>query len=689
MYKRQILERLRKIKGEKDCGLPIAASQSRSNPLSQFFLKPTCVILLAFSVGCILRFSPIAEGFQYFSYAFPFLFGHSDPGDEVTILYMDAESHKVLEQPWDSHWDRALHGRLIEELMNKGAKAVVFDILFETPARPETESKFIESIRQHGNVVVGAKYRSRPLNEGMVSHSVVLPYDNLRSVASWGVVELAQENGRAWKRLTSTTEVPSLAGRSAEIAGFGGDGVSDLQQYLNYYGRPGSIRHYSYQWALQDEGIPNDAIRDKVIFVGGMSQAGFTGGRLTDDFKTPYTFATGLRSPGVEVNAVSFLNLIHDESLRRPRVLLDCLSLLIFAASFSVVIGRVSNQGAFLAAVVVGVGAFIVELLFRHWLHFWLPWGAAIAGIPVIVIGKLLLAGGRMPELILQVESRPQETLVPDIPGYRIHPRSIGSGGYGTVWLGQDRAEGYRAIKVVERGRFGSRDRLFEREFEAIRRYSKKQISHPSLIQILHLDFLEKETGFFYVMPIADDIRNGSDIHAQTYHAKTLARILERNGDLDLFRWIETSEKLIEALAVMHQNGLIHRDIKPDNVLFVEGRPCIADIGIAVTTAGSLEEQTAVGSAIYMPQDGIGLASGDVYAMGKMLSECFPRGASQALLLDNSEASLISELDAMLEKATCSSAAERFQNGQEFLAVFQSIREKLPLQKSIQSGRTE
>jgi TolB-like protein/Flp pilus assembly protein TadD len=74
---------------------------------------------------------------------------------------------------------------------------------------------------------------------------------------------------------------------------------------------------------------------------------------------------------------------------------------------------------------------------------------------------------------------------------------------------------------------------------------------------------------------------------------------------------------LSEALAELHRCGLVHRDIKPSNIIFVKGRPKLADIGL-VAQAG---EKRRLGTEGYIPPEGPGKPQADLYSLGKVLYE--------------------------------------------------------------------
>jgi len=102
-----------------------------------------------------------------------------------------------------------------------------------------------------------------------------------------------------------------------------------------------------------------------------------------------------------------------------------------------------------------------------------------------------------------------------------------------------------------------------------------------------------------------------------SYNPHTLRADLA-NGRLPAARVLEIGLALSEALAHLHKNGLVHRDVKPSNVIFVNGRPKLADIGL-VTDAS--DQCSIVGTEGYLPPEGPGTPQADIFALGKVLYE--------------------------------------------------------------------
>ena len=206
----------------------------------------------------------------------------------------------------------------------------------------------------------------------------------------------------------------------------------------------------------------------------------------------------------------------------------------------------------------------------------------------------------------------------PKIPDHEVL-RQIGGGAYGEVWLAQGVTGAMRAAKVVHSDDFDN-EREFEREFQGILKYEPISRDHPSLVHILHVGRSEGEVPFYYyVMELGDDVVTGREINPVEYEARTLRsdmRIAE--GDpLDLDLCIAVGRSLSEGLAHLHGNGLAHRDVKPANIIFVDGKAKLADIGLVALRG----QRTFVGTEGFVPPEGPGSAQADVYSLGKVLYE--------------------------------------------------------------------
>src|SRR5262249_45189370 len=154
----------------------------------------------------------------------------------------------------------------------------------------------------------------------------------------------------------------------------------------------------------------------------------------------------------------------------------------------------------------------------------------------------------------------------------------------------------YRAAKVVYRNSF-ERDQPFEREFRGIQRFEPVSHLHESQVKILHIGRNDAAGYFYYVMELADDANaegsaqkaeptdNGSTPHSalrnpHSYGPRTLKLDLGRRARLPADDCLSIGLSLAKALEHLHAHGLIHRDVKPSNIIFVNGVPKLADIGL-------------------------------------------------------------------------------------------------------------
>jgi serine/threonine protein kinase len=218
--------------------------------------------------------------------------------------------------------------------------------------------------------------------------------------------------------------------------------------------------------------------------------------------------------------------------------------------------------------------------------------------------------GGVSPE-------RPTDS--PGVPDYDLL-RRVGSGAYGEVWLARSKATGaFRAAKIVWRHKFED-DRPFRREFDGIQKFERISRDHPSQLGLFHIGRNDAEGYFYYVMELADDGTTGLQDGTQepaTYTPHTLRADLA-NGRLAPARALEIGMALAEALSHLHQHGLVHRDVKPSNVIFVNGRPKLADIGLVTDVS---DQCSIVGTEGYLPPEGPGTPQADIFALGKVLYE--------------------------------------------------------------------
>ncbi len=194
--------------------------------------------------------------------------------------------------------------------------------------------------------------------------------------------------------------------------------------------------------------------------------------------------------------------------------------------------------------------------------------------------------------------------------------RQIGKGSYGEVWLGRGVTGALRAVKVVSRADF-EHERTFEREFEGIKSFEPISRKHPGLVNILHVGRNRDEGFYYYVMELADDRLSGREIVPELYVARTLSSDITEETRLSMDACASWGAVMADALEHMHQSGLAHRDVKPSNVIFVDGVPKLADIGLVAASG----QRTFVGTEGFVPPEGPGEPGADIYSLGMVLYE--------------------------------------------------------------------
>jgi WD40 repeat protein len=284
----------------------------------------------------------------------------------------------------------------------------------------------------------------------------------------------------------------------------------------------------------------------------------------------------------------------------------------------------------------------------------------------------------------------------PTIPDHTLR-RAIGRGAYGEVWLARNVMGAPRAVKIVWRKQFES-DRPYEREFAGIQRYEPVSRSADGLVHVLHIGRNDAEGYFYYVMELADSVfsnqfseisgrketasspaaSQNTDPLTAEYVPRTLRSDLKQLHRLPVADCLRVALDVVGGLARLHERGLVHRDVKPGNIIFVEGRAKLADLGL-VSTGG--EGRTFVGTEGYIPPEGPGSPAADLYALGMVLYEAatgyppdrFPKVPPEWFAEDAAPESL--EFHEVVLKACEGAKDRRYQSAEEMqadLALLQS-----------------
>ncbi len=163
--------------------------------------------------------------------------------------------------------------------------------------------------------------------------------------------------------------------------------------------------------------------------------------------------------------------------------------------------------------------------------------------------------------------------------------RLLGRGGFAEVWSAFDvRLKREVAVKTLRYDLVISDTLLqrFQREAEAV-----AKLRHPNIIPIYEVG--EGEGIAYFVMPMIE--------------GESLGEALDREGQFSVEETCRIVRECAEALAAAHRAGIVHRDIKPDNIMLEgpERRPIVMDFGIAKATSGADAKLTGTGMAMGTP----------------------------------------------------------------------------------------
>ncbi|RKH55177.1 protein kinase domain-containing protein [Corallococcus llansteffanensis] len=259
---------------------------------------------------------------------------------------------------------------------------------------------------------------------------------------------------------------------------------------------------------------------------------------------------------------------------------------------------------------------------------------------------------------------------------------AIGRGGFGSIWKAHDQVtQANVAIKVLHTNLAGNLDRR-DRFFRGARRMAELQ--HPAVVRVLEQH--GEDGGFHYF--VMEYVAGGNLQQA------VLKRVI-------------TPEKIVpiilrvgEALALGHSKGLIHRDVKPANILLNEqGRPLLTDfdlVGAADTTGGT--QTGLMGTLVYAapeclerPQDAD--ARADVYGLGMTAIFGFHGADLPFNLLMRSPESFLGQLPcpapikSVLRRATSLERGERYKDAGEFITELQRAQSVIEPQLRLQETR--
>jgi CHASE2 domain-containing sensor protein len=593
--------------------------------------------------------------------------GEQPPPADVVLVVVDEQTLDQLDLRWP--FPRSRHARVIRRVAAAKPSAIAVDLQFTERTKDAEDNALIESIAASGDVVLGTTVVD---DQGATN---VLGGDEVVSSvgARVGTGLMPPDADGALRRVPyAINGLESFAVVAAEVATHRQVLPFDERRtWIDYAGPPGTLRAYPYADVLRGR-VPAESFRGKVVVIGTEAS------RLKDVSPTSTTAGELMSGPEIQGNAIA--TVLDGLPLRSTGGLVDGLLIVVCALVAPLAALRLRSELAAAVAIAAGL-AYLMSAQLLFGAGKIVPVVLPLLALALALLGTAVVGRRRVPAaadagmVALPPDEELGATLTDDaaegdeIAGVRLEER-IGGGGMGDVFRGEQPALARTvAVKVIAPalaadGRYRER---FARESRLA-----AAIDHPHVLPIY--DAGEDQGRLYLVMRYVQ----GAD----------LGRRLGLGGPLDLETTAEVIAQVASALDAAHAHGLVHRDVKPANILIAD-RPAgpphcyLADFGISRDLEAS-EDLTRTGAlmgsvdyvAPEMVQEGRGDPAGDVYALGCVAFEClagrppFRRGSDVStlwahvnepppVLSDRLPAASV-ELDAVLARALAKDPQDRW-----------------------------
>jgi CHASE2 domain-containing sensor protein/predicted Ser/Thr protein kinase len=593
--------------------------------------------------------------------------GSIGPPRGVVLVAIDNETVAHLPRyPFSRTYD----ARVLERLHAAGARLIVFDVAFERPTSEAADLALFGAAQRAAPVVFAA-----PLVSQSGETQILGGNANLESIgARAGAADFSFDgDGVIRHTLAQVNGLPTIAFAAASDLG-----VSGLEKgqregaWLDFRGPPESVPSISFMNVVKGR-FDRSSVRGKVVVIGATAPV------LQDIHST-----TVGEMSGPEIQAQAIGTVLAGFPLRGPPASITVLLICVLSLSIPILALRLGTLSCLAGGLVVAAAwSLAVQLAFDHGAV--LDYSDPLASLTLGCAGSLLVT--------LSVDSRERKrlrtafaadsgTLVDEVlhaPGSRaLEPTAIisgysleqviGRGGMGVVYKAEQLELGRTvAVKLIASER--SADPAVRERFKLESRLAAS-IDHANVIPVYEAG--EDDGLLFIAMRLVEGV--------------DLAQLLRRVGTLEPSRALRVVEQLAGALDAAHSLGIVHRDVKPANVLLTLAEPehlYLTDFGVSksVGADGSLTRQGEwVGTLDYLAPEqlrgGEVSAAVDIYALAGMLYHCltgeppFPRDSDGAKVLAHisepppraSErvASLPGAIDAVIARGLAKDPAARY-----------------------------
>jgi CHASE2 domain-containing sensor protein len=574
------------------------------------------------AAGLVLRSGDALRSLEQDSFDLRMSFRDRDAArPDIVIVAIDEPSFGELSVRWPM--PRSLYGRLLDRLRASGARLVAVDLQFTEGTEPDEDVALYNAIKRDRPVVLAttaADARGRT--------AVLGGDENVRAAgAVVGMSIFPVDADGVIRRLPwSVRRVRSFSLRAADLVRgrlVDGRGLPPEGAWIDFRGPPGTFRTIPF-WRAVRQRAALAGLRGKVVIVGASAPS------LQDLHPTS---APGPRlMSGAELQANALATALDGFPLRDAGRTVDTLLIVLMAALAPLVAIRLRERWALLAGVAaIALFAVGAQLAFNagRVLTVTYPVVAGLVGVAgsvgVAYVEEHVerdrlrrLFADFQPEIVEAVLAAAPERsdavpLARDqiIAGFRIE-RLVGRGGMGVVYEATQLMLGRRvALKLIRP--VVARDPSVRERFERESRLAAA-VEHPNIIPLYEAG---EDGNLLY---IAMRFIPGTD----------LAALIDREGPLGPRRASRIVRQVAAALDAAHAAGLVHRDVKPSNVLVAEEGPYehayLTDFGVTKAVDGRADLTSPgrlVGTLDYMAPEQIRGrrvdAATDVYALGCLL----------------------------------------------------------------------
>ncbi|MFB2921147.1 MULTISPECIES: CHASE2 domain-containing protein [Aerosakkonema] len=670
------------------------------------------------------------------------------PPDEIVILAIDEQSVKegqfyqqdpkkygYLEplQVWP--WKRSAYAIAIDKLMKAGAKSVAVDVVFDRLSNDKAADKYLQQVLQRypGRIALAAMYedtdtqqgsliqptlpnsifRTKPISAGIINYPLEVD-GRIHRFSNEFIKQLSQTYSKQVKEEIDalTVAVPSFD--EAALIAAGQSNIRAKGDRIYFYGPKDTFKQIPFFHVLDpyiwNNHLQQEKFKDKIVLIGPTTIT-----EVQDFHKAPFSGSLLYREQmsGVEIHANAIATLMQGKAIGQaiPNPLMQGLF----------VFGGVLGTGVFLSkrkrslnrfGWAIGIAAAWGTVSYFTFTYGQLILPTAVPAFAIVLSGFFYLTGDVSRQQIGKFQLRQTlkryvtspivqeilsqhddlQDLLPlkdsgtankKIGGRYEIIKVLGAGGFGETYIAQDTQRPGKPLCVVKQLKPATNDpkhlelarRLFPREADALEKLGQ----HKQIPQLLA--YFEEGDEFYLVQEFIP----GHSLEYELIPGKPLPES----------QVIEIMLELLEVLEFVHSQGVIHRDIKPNNIIRRDSddKLVLIDFGAVKEVSTQLLENdgqsrftVGIGTQGYAPPEqcaGRPRPNSDIYAVGitaiKALTGLSPNQLQQDIksgeILWTHKAQVNPELAAIISKMVRYDYHQRYQSASEIKEALLEIKQ--------------